>query len=335
MSSPAISVVMSAYNAEKYIGEAIDSILNQTFKDFEFIIVDDASTDKTLSVVENYKDRRIKILRNEKNLKLAASLNKGLRISQGKYIARMDADDISHLERLEKLYDFLEQNPNVDICGTPMKLFGSEDAVWGRNTEDKEIKAGLIWGSTMQHGTVLMRKDKILEHNLFYDESFHVGQDWKYWYDAKNYVTFSNLKQSLYFYRRGEQNITIQHSHESKDRYATMHRIMLTDMGITFSEHELKLHQFIMGLLSVPPSPQTINEARSWLEKLISHNRAMKEYDAFSFEKIAYQHWSRLFYRIVPNGFHTIFAYVLVSGISLMQLSYYIKYSINKFIGRK
>jgi len=335
MATPVISVLMSAYNVEKYIREAIESILNQTFKDFEFIIVDDASTDSTLAIIESYRDDRIRIIRNETNLKLAASLNRGLKIARGKYVGRMDADDISHLERLEKLYNVLEQNPGVDICGTRMQLFGSEQGVWGDKIDDKEIKAGLIWGSTMQHGTVLMRTDTILKHNLFYDESFRLGQDWKYWYDVKNFVVFTNISEVLYFYRRGVQNITVQFSHQSMERYSAMHRIMLKDLGISFSERELQLHQFPIGLFSVKPSPQTVKDAKTWMKKLIDHNRRVKQYDVTAFEKIAREHWSRLFYLIVPHGLRTVLTYVRVSGISWTQLNYYFKYSLNKAFRRK
>lgn len=335
MYAPAITVLMSAYNVEKYIREAMDSILNQTFRDFEFIIVDDASTDGTLAIIESYKDDRIRIIKNETNIKLAASLNKGLRITRGKYIARMDADDISHLERFQKLYDFMERNPQIDICGTHMKLFGSEDAVWGGRSDDKEIKAGLIWGSTVEHASVLMRSETILKNNLFYDETFPVGQDWKYWYDAKNHANFSSLEEVLYYYRRGEQNMTVKFGHQSKDRYSHMHRLMLEDLGLSPSERELKLHQFIIGLFSISPSPDAVKEARAWFRKLIGRNNTVKQYDPATFERIANEHWTRLFYLIAPFGSGTVWAYTVSSGITFTQLSYYLKYSLNKLIGRK
>jgi glycosyltransferase involved in cell wall biosynthesis len=335
MTIPAVSVVMPVYNVEEYVAEAIESILNQTFKDFEFIIIDDASTDDTVSVIKTFSDERIKLVCNETNLKLAASLNRGLRIARGKYIARMDGDDISHLARIEKLYKVLEQNPAIAICGTRMKLFGSQEGVWGNKTDDKEIKAGLIWGSTMQHGTVLMRMDTIIKHNLFYDETFHLGQDWKYWYDVKNFVVFSNSTEVLYYYRRGRQNITVQFSHQSKERYSVMHRIMLRDMGISFTERELQLHQFPIGLFSLSPSPQIVKEARAWLKKLTEYNRVAKQYDVAAFERIAEEHWFHLFYLIAPYGLKTILAYFRVTGVAWLQISYYLKFRINKLIGRK
>ena len=108
---------MPVYNGEKYLQEAIESILNQTFKDFEFIIINDGSTDKTLEIIKSFTDPRIKLITQE-NRGIIYSLNKGITESRGKYIARMDADDISLPERLEKEYRFLEQNPNYGIVGT-------------------------------------------------------------------------------------------------------------------------------------------------------------------------------------------------------------------------
>jgi glycosyltransferase involved in cell wall biosynthesis len=113
-----ISVVMTAYNSERYIGPAIESILNQTFHDFEFIIVDDGSSDETDKIVRSYNDKRIVYTKNEKNLGQTKSLNIGIKLSRGKYIARMDADDISHSRRLQTQFDYLEKHNDVSILGS-------------------------------------------------------------------------------------------------------------------------------------------------------------------------------------------------------------------------
>jgi len=114
-----VSIVMSVYNAQKYLDEAIESILNQTYSNFEFIIINDGSTDKSLEIIENYakKDSRIIVI-NRENKGLIYSLNEGIRKANGKYIARMDADDISLPQRLEKQVEFMEKNKNIGICGT-------------------------------------------------------------------------------------------------------------------------------------------------------------------------------------------------------------------------
>ena len=124
-SRPEISVIMSTYNREKWLPVAIDTILNQTFKDFEFIIINDGSTDKTAEVLSNYQrmDKRIRVITNETNLGLIASLNKGLDVAKGKYIARMDDDDKSVLTRFQLQHDFMEKNPSITVTGTRTRAY--------------------------------------------------------------------------------------------------------------------------------------------------------------------------------------------------------------------
>ncbi|HAS7841575.1 TPA: glycosyltransferase family 2 protein, partial [Vibrio cholerae] len=144
MSSPKISVVMSVYNGEKYLGEAIDSILKQTFSDFEFIIINDGSTDKTLEIIKSYmkKDDRI-VLVSRENKGLIVSLNEGLDLAKGQYIARMDADDISIKSRFEKQIEFLDSNPDIGVCGTWVEVFGEniKSKKWKMPTQDPDLKA--------------------------------------------------------------------------------------------------------------------------------------------------------------------------------------------------
>src|SRR3989338_10709157 len=126
-----ISVIMSVYNGMPYLPEAVKSILNQTYKNFEFIIIDDASTDQSTKYLRFLKDKRIKLIKNSKNLGLAASLNKALKFAKGEYIARMDADDISLPKRFEKQVKFFKKHPSVDICGTWVNLIDDVGKIIG------------------------------------------------------------------------------------------------------------------------------------------------------------------------------------------------------------
>ena len=151
-----MSVIMPVYNGEKYLKEAIDSILNQTFSDFEFIIVNDCSSDNTEDIIKSYKDNRIVYLKNEENSGVATTLNRGLDIAKGEYIARMDADDISLPKRFEKQVDFMDKNKNCIICGSNTELFG---AISGRTyvpLTDSAIRATVIFSSPFTHPTVMI-----------------------------------------------------------------------------------------------------------------------------------------------------------------------------------
>lgn len=123
---PEISVVLSVYNDAKYVGVAIESVLAQTFTDFELIIIDDASTDESLSIARDFADERIRIVENEENLGLTKSLNKGISLAQGKYIARMDSDDICLPTRFEKQVAYLDAHPDVGVCGGWVELIGEQ-----------------------------------------------------------------------------------------------------------------------------------------------------------------------------------------------------------------
>jgi len=148
MKKPLVSILMPAYNAEKYIGNSIESILNQTFKDFELIISDDASTDKTWDIIKKYKqkDGRIVVTRNAKNRYIAENRNRLIKLAKGKYIAWQDADDISDSNRIQKQYTFMEKNPKVGIVGGYLKFFDDRGVTGIRKyaENDKELRKNIL-----------------------------------------------------------------------------------------------------------------------------------------------------------------------------------------------
>jgi len=175
-----ISVIMPAYNAEKYIGQAIESVLNQTYQDFELIIVDDGSTDRTAARIGRYDDRRIKYTRDfNHNLGIVLALNRGLELAKGDYIARHDADDISEPTRFEKQVAFLDTHPEYAICGTWMKDMAS-DRIY-QYPEDPNYRQMLVF-CYVAHPTVMMRRE-VYDTIGGYDEDFNMGccEDYDYW----------------------------------------------------------------------------------------------------------------------------------------------------------
>lgn len=215
---PKVSVVMSVYNAEKYLREAIESILNQTFKDFEFIIIDDASTDNSLKIIESYKDPRIVMLKNEKNIGLTKSLNRGLKIAKGEYIARMDADDVSLPTRLQKQCSFLDKNSNCAVCGTFVFLIDSQSNIIGKSVKpikSKDISKELQFNNCLTHGSVMMRKT-VLEMVGFYDEEIKRAQDYDLWVRISEIFEIRNLPKFLYCWRNHCENIENKYCDEQR-----------------------------------------------------------------------------------------------------------------------
>lgn len=201
---PKISVIMPAYNAEKYIKEAVDSILCQTFEDFELIVINDCSKDSTKDILLSYTDPRIVYLENQKNLGVAGTLNHGLSAARGDYIARMDSDDIAIPQRLERQLAYMEANPDVVICGGNVILFtdAGQERQGNYPAEDKQIKTALLFSSPFAHPVVMMRGSVLREHGLCYEVAFEKVEDYRLWTQLAKVGRFANLQEPLLRYRK-------------------------------------------------------------------------------------------------------------------------------------
>jgi len=209
---PLVSVLMSVFNEkEEWLKEAIDSILNQTFLNFEFIIINDnPERELNMSLLEVYKekDSRIVVLNNSVNIGLTKSLNVGLRLAKGKYIARMDADDISLPKRLEMQFDFLERNSNCIVCGTFVENFGLKKGIRKYPVKHGDCLNELIINSCFAHPSVMFRRDVLLAQDIWYDENMRQSQDYKLWVDLINLGEFCNISEVLLKYRITNQQVS-------------------------------------------------------------------------------------------------------------------------------
>lgn len=213
-----ISVVMSVYNEGRYIAAAIDSTLNQSFGDFEFIIVDDGSTDDTVSIIRNFGDKRIKLIRNNHNY--IDSLNVGINYASGEYIARMDADDIMHVDRLKIQHAIMEEEQSITVCGTWMRRFGaniSSDNLVGKVSgliENPLIR--FTQGDCIANPTSMIRTAFLREHKLQY-ENYAYAEDFKFWAEvAKLGGQFYIDSQPLLYYRISESQVSVLKASEQK-----------------------------------------------------------------------------------------------------------------------
>lgn len=203
--TPLISVVMSVYNDAKHVDTAIQSILDQSIQDFEFIIIDDGSSDNSKILIERYSnlDSRIKFLKNEVNKGLAYSLNRGIKLAKGKYIARMDADDISLTERFEKQLDFFDKYPDTDILGTAALLIDKNCKIITKKKmpiSNTEMYPFLYFNSCFFHPSIMAKKSFFLPNNL-YNEDLRRAQDWYLWVENFDNFKYRNLEDYLIKYR--------------------------------------------------------------------------------------------------------------------------------------
>jgi len=212
MQKPLVSVLMPAYNAEKYIGEAIESILNQTFKDFEFIIVDDASTDKTWEIIQEYakKDKRILALKNNNNIKSCLTLIKAFKLAKGKYISVADNDDISYANRLKKQFDFMEEHQEVGIAGGVIQIIDQNKKPIAKrkyDITDCEIRKSIFRHSPFAHPLIMIRKT-VLNKIGYYNPKYAPADDYDLYFRIGEISKFANLSEVLLQYRVVSNSIT-------------------------------------------------------------------------------------------------------------------------------
>lgn len=196
-----ISVIMPAYNAEKYISESIESILNQSYKNFEFIIIDDCSTDNTWNIILNYVnlDYRIKAYRNSENLKTSKTKNIALSYCTGKYIAVMDADDISEVNRFEKQLEYMEKY-NLDVCGTDLIYFDENGEIGRKKYSD--VTNTILIESPLCHSSSMIKKELFDKFNN-YNQNINVAEDYELWlkFYSKG-AKFGIVPEYLFYYRQ-------------------------------------------------------------------------------------------------------------------------------------
>lgn len=203
MNQPTVSVIMPSYNTNsEYIHKAIQSILNQTYTDFELIIIDDGSEPPVCEIISDLKDSRIRIIENKGNCGLPYTLNIGLESASGKYIIRMDADDICTNERLQKEIEFLESYPEIDVVSSYAKSFGAKKIRYSSFTEDRQIKAELLWHNPIIHPTVALRAETIKKYQIKYQKGM-ISEDYDIWSRMafENHCRFAVIPEELLYYR--------------------------------------------------------------------------------------------------------------------------------------
>jgi glycosyltransferase involved in cell wall biosynthesis len=226
-----VSVLMSVYNGEKFLRESIESILDQTFKDFEFLIIDDASTDSSKEIILSYSNPRIRLVENATNLGLTKSLNIGLKLAQGEFVARMDSDDVSLPERLEKQIAFLDKHPDFALAGSSSETIDENGNVIRLNQESfspEEIFYRLHFGNVFPHASVMFRKGAVGSIGG-YDETFLQAQDFDLWNRLSKKFPIGKLDDILIRWRDSKRNISHQ-KQSSQTNFADMvfHRHMQT-----------------------------------------------------------------------------------------------------------
>lgn len=281
---PKVSVMMPAYNVANYIGEAIDSILNQTFQDFELIIVDDGSKDDTYSVMQSYaqKSDKIRIYQNEKNEGLVFTRNRLLDLADGEYLAALDSDDISLLDRLEKQVTFLDANPDIDLLGGGLEFFradSNEKSYLLFMTDPDEIACKLLFHNMFTQTAIIFRNKvkEIKYHN------HPLAEDYDLWVRISWQGKVTNLKDVLALCRLHPQSISARRDDDMKKNDRLIHIKQLKRLGIDPTEKELDIHRKIAHQID-SITKHEFERAIQWIEKLLLTNQKTKKYPLVAFE---------------------------------------------------
>lgn len=251
---PQVSVVMSVYKEPiEWLQLAIDSILNQTFADFDFIIVcDNPDYKEGIALLKKYAniDNRIRLIFNQENLGLTKSLNRGISLSRGEYIVRMDADDISLKNRIEVEFNYMKQHPRVDVCGTNKRAFGNVNIFtrktnWNIPCSENEIKVCMYLASPIVHPSVIMKK-VICGKEVSYNENYRMGQDYMLWHELLiDGAVIVNINQVLLNYRISRSQISSKYTVQ-KEVNSKIHSELLKELTPDITDEEIRIHSEVI-----------------------------------------------------------------------------------------
>lgn len=298
-SNPLVSVLMPCYNVERYVEESLNSILGQTYSNLEIIVIDDCSTDKTLAILEKMaeRDQRIKIYRNETNLKLIATLNKGIDLCNGKYIARMDADDIALPERLKKEVDFLEQHPDYDIVSTMFYTFheGKKKQHLYINPERyEEIQAFILFKSCVCHPAVMIRRAMFQNLDLKFEEKYLHVEDYALWSKAVYKTKIANINEPLLLYRVHKAQISSLYEQKQRENKIEVFKIHCRHLGLDSSPDFMDVYASVAESVPLYPTFEYLSQCESFMKKLIALNTDKSFCSDEYLKKMLSLHWIRL-----------------------------------------
>lgn len=297
MTKDLISVVMSNYNTdESYLRASIESVLNQTYENFEFIIVDDCSTNNSVAVIESYSDKRIKLIKNKENMGITKSLNIAIKSASGEFIARMDADDISLSQRFEKQVEFLKLNPKYIACGTAIKIIGGyEDGkIICRTIPDNEtFRIYLLFGNypNIAHPTAMFNHLLLKKHDIEYDEKYPLAQDYKMWVNCSKYAPCYNIEEVLFQYRVHDKAVSVEKQQLQKDIAKQIIAEQLQSLKISCDDDILEIHRNFML-----ERKEYNLKFKKWIKKLIAQNRIHGIYNTYKLKTILWQRWAEISY---------------------------------------
>ena len=269
-SKPRVTVLLPVYNGENFLANAIESILNQTFTDFELIIIDDGSTDSSKIIASSFDDTRIRIEENNSNIGLIATLNKGLKLARGDYIARMDADDLSFPDRLKKQVFFMDSHPEVGISGSYIEKVDERGSkVIELPLHHNTICFYMMFDNPFAHNTIVFRRSMVEQNCLSYDQNFKYSEDYDLWDRCSQITVLANIPEPLVRYNYHLLNTSNRYRVDQGKMAANIRHRTLTRLDPSITDDQVRLHNKIFNFEKIE-APVTLEMVRSWLERIVS-----------------------------------------------------------------
>ncbi len=297
--STMISVIMPVRNMELFVLSAVDSILKQSFPDFEFIIINDASNDNTQQILDEVKDSRIVRVNNNIQTGNYKCRNQGISLAKGEYICVMDADDIAHPERLQKQLDFMESNTQYLAAGSDIEFFSGNNTphLFQRERDYEQIKVDLLRDNVSTHPTLIIRRNVFDRYNIRYDESYYYSADYDLTLQISRIGAITNIPEALVLYRLHNGQISSSNS-RLQEIYADQIRLrQLSFLKLRPSVDNVMLHLFLMNDHPIAKSKLSLTE--NWCNQLLEKNNRLKVYE----EKRLYSFLEKQLKSAVHNSF--------------------------------
>lgn len=280
--TPRLAVLLPVYDGEKYVAEAIRSILDQTFADFDLIAIDDGSTDRSREILDGFSDSRLRIIRFPEHRGLVTALNRGIRGSRSELIVRMDADDICMPQRFERQVAFMNAHPEIAVCGTWTRQFGDKGGVLRPPIEPEQIRARLFFEWAMDHPSIMMRRAFLDRHKLGYDDEFRHVEDLDFFLRASALGNLANVPEVLMRTRAHAGETSIVHRREQAQTEARLRVRQLRLLMPLVTKMEEEFH---IRIMSGELDPSNLPRAEQWLLRLDQANRERALYDGASFQR--------------------------------------------------
>ena len=296
-----VSVLMATYNTpEEYLRKTIDSVLNQTYSNIEFVIIDDCSTNNSVELIESYNDKRIHLVKNKVNIGLTKSLNVGLAHCHGEFVARMDDDDVCLPERFERQVDFLRKHQDVIVCGTGARHVGdwqkhnSNEKIYRYIPKKEEHRIYLLFGNfpNIIHSTAMFNHEKLKKYGIKYNENYVYAQDFRMWVSCSEYENCANIEDYLAEITVREGTISTSKKETQEQCAVNIVQEQLDKLHLTLTEETKPIHMHLMVRKGISYDIAI----KKWLRVLLDANKKYKVYDQKLMENILYKKWAEICY---------------------------------------